>query len=133
MPQDFEMALTAELKSIPTLSDRVYPLVAPDADAGAGTPYLIYLSDYGIPTRTHSGRSGGRTVTLELNIMAERYETLKSVVSSVVNQVYSFVNRKIGSDGPFVQEVFLVTQPFETYEAQPKLYRSVLEFEVYYI
>ncbi|WP_010498542.1 hypothetical protein [Paenibacillus elgii] len=129
--QTFEEALTAEMKSIAALEERVYPGFAPEANAGQGVPYLIYVSSPGLRTKTQDGYQTGRAVRGELNVVSARYANLKTVSAAVLDQFISFERRRIGTDGPFIQEV-TYQQPVELYEDKPNLYRCMIEFEVYY-
>lgn len=129
--QTFEEALTEEMKSIAALEGRVYPAFAPEATAGQGVPYLFYLSSPGLRTKTQDGYLTGRSVRGELNVVAARYASLKPVSTAVLDQLISFERRRIGTDGPFIQEV-TYEQPVELYEDKPKLYRCMIEFEVYF-
>ncbi|WP_025852846.1 hypothetical protein [Paenibacillus ehimensis] len=129
--QTFEEALTAEMKSIAALEGRVYPAFAPEATAGQGVPYLVYLSSPGLRTKTQDGYLTGRVVRGELNVVAARYVSLKTVSAAVLDRFISFERRRIGTDGPLIQEV-TYEQPLEMYEDKPGLYRCLIEFEVYY-
>lgn len=127
---NFEAALTQELKSIAAFSNRVYPLTAPEANAGQGVPYLIYGSSPGVRTKTMSGYGEGKTVRGELNIITSRYSDLKTLEDSVLELLIGMERRVIGTGGPHIQE-FLYNDPVEMYESQPNLYRCVIDFEVY--
>jgi len=128
----FEEALTAELKTIVALNGRVFPLEAPEEPFDLTSPYLIFGSSEGIRTKDLStGYQAGKSVQGELNVMAPRYADMKSIMNSVIDKIISFQSREIGVDGPFVQEV-TYREPVEMFEDKPKLYRSVVEFEVYF-
>lgn len=131
MTQPFEEALTQEMKTIVALGGRVYPAAAPEATAGQGVPYLIYLSSPGLRTKTQDGYQARRVVRGELNVIASRQSDLTALGESVIDMLLSFERRKIGADGPFIQEV-LYEQPVELYEPEPKLYRYLIDFEVYF-
>ncbi|QYR20802.1 DUF3168 domain-containing protein [Paenibacillus sp. sptzw28] len=131
MAQDFEQALDQEMKTITAFSGRVYPLFSPKANAGQGIPYLIYSSSAGRRTKTQDGYQSGREVRGELNVISNRYADLKSLTNAAIDQLISFEQRRIGTDGPLIQEV-TYQQPVELYEEDPKLYRCLIEYEVYY-
>ncbi|MBD0381286.1 tail completion protein gp17 [Paenibacillus sedimenti] len=131
MAQDFEEAMTEEFETITALGGRVYPVFAPEANAGQGVPYLIYTSSAGVRTKTQDGYQTGREVRGELNVITARYADLKTLVNAVIEKFISFAQRSIGTDGPYIQEV-TYEQPVELYEPEPKLHRCVIEFEVYY-
>lgn len=129
---NFEAALTQELKTnIAALENRVYPLAAPEANAGQGVPYLIYGSSEGLRDKTYDGYLKSKAVQCELNIIAERYSDMKAITKQVVALLIGFERRQIGTGGPLIQEL-TYQQPVELYENQPKLYRCVVECTVYF-
>jgi len=127
----FEPALVQELKTIPELQNRVYPLFAPEANAEQGVPYLIYASSEGLRDKTLSGYLESKEVRGELNIIAKRYGDMKAITKKVVALLISFEGRQIGANGPFIEEL-TYQMPVELYEAQPDLHRCVIEFQVYF-
>lgn len=128
---EFEPALAQELKTIAVLGNRVYPLTAPEANAGQGIPYLIYGSSQGLRDKTLGGYLDSKEVRAELNIIASRYADMKAITKQVIALLISFEQRVIGTGGPFIQEL-TYQMPVEIYEDQPKLYRSVVEFSAYF-
>lgn len=126
---DFESSLTLELKSIPELQNRVYPLSAPEKTP---SPYIVYLSSEGTKSKSVSdGYLEGKLVGCEINVIAAKYSVLKEVTRRVVDLLISMERRVIGNKGPFVQELTYET-PIELYEAEPNLYRCVIEIKVYF-
>lgn len=128
---DFETALTAELKTIAALQGRVYPLASPEANAGKGVPYLIYVSSEGVRTRDLDHYRKGRVVEGELNIVTVRYSEMKAITRSVIDIIIGMERRVIGTDGPFIQEV-KYDKAVELWEDGPKLYRCLIDFEMYF-
>lgn len=129
---DFEDALTIELKTIAALNNRVYPLTAPEVEFDLTQPYLIYGSSAGKRTKElGSGYQSGKTVRGELNVIAPRYADMKSITDSVIDKLVSMEQRVIAITGMFIQEL-VYSEPVELYEEKPKLYRSVIDFEVYF-
>lgn len=126
---NFEDALEDELKSIAALQNRVYPLA--NATKQNGTPYVIYVSSEGLRTKTLDGYQAGKQVTGEINVIAARYGDMKSITSSVIDLLVSMERRVIGTGGPFIQEL-VYQEPRELYEEAPKLYRCLIDFEVYF-
>lgn len=127
----FEPALAQELKTIPELQNRVYPLDAPEANAEQGVPYLIYASSEGLRDKTLSGYLESKEVRGELNIIARRYGDMKAITKQVVAILMSFEGRQIGTNGPYISEI-TYQAPVELYEPQPDLYRCMIEFTVYF-
>lgn len=129
--QDFEQALTQELKSVSALGGRVYPLFAPEAVKKNGVPYLIYASSEGLRDKSLDGYMESKEVRGELNVIADRYADMKAITRQVVALLLSFEGRQIGTDGPLIDELIYM-QPIETYESQPELHRCMIEFTVYF-
>lgn len=128
---DFEPALVQELMTIIELQGRIYPLTAPEANAGQGVPYLVYGSSEGLRDKTLGGYLKSKRVRGEINIIAKRYAVMKAITKQVVALLISFEGRQLGVDGPFVEEL-TYQEPVEIYESQPNLERCVIEFEVYF-
>lgn len=129
---DFHVALRHELNAVTALGNRVYPLNAPEARAGNGVPYLIYATSEGLRTKTiGEGYRSGRRVAGELNVIGADYDNMKSTAAAVLDVLISFEGREIGTDGPFIQEL-TYEDPVELYEDKPKLYRCVIDFDIYF-
>jgi hypothetical protein len=128
---DFEAAFVIELKSIAALNNRVYPLVAPEQKFDLTQPYLIYLATPGLRTKDLSTFQTGQTIRGELNIIAPRYLDAHSITTIAIDKLISMQGRAIAETGPFIQEV-VYRQPLTFYEEKPKLYRCMVEFEVYF-
>src|SRR5690606_3217360 len=111
----FEPALVQELRSITALGGRVYPLFAPEAVKKNGVPYLIYASSEGLRDKSLGGYLDSKEVRGELNIIAERYADMKAITKQVVALLMGFEGRRIGTDGPYIEEV-TYQMPVELYE-----------------
>lgn len=130
----FEADLVFELSTIAGLSGKVYPLHAPAKDAAGNpvkAPYVIYISSAGVPVKTLNGFTGSKQIEAELNILADDYDELKALQSSVISKLESFERRVIGAGGLFIQELTYET-PAELYEPLPNLYRSHINFKVHF-
>lgn len=123
---DFEEALTAELEQIEGLMDKVFPL---NAEEGTEAPYLIYVGSEGLEDKTLDGYSDSKEIDCELNIMQYSYSGLKYLTKQVLSKVKSFQSRKIGDDGPFIQNISY-NDSVEIYEKEVDLYRCVIEIKV---
>jgi len=120
-----------ELNTITALGGRIYPLFAPEATKHNGVPYLVYASSEGVRDKTLGGYLKSKEVRGELNIITERYSDLKAITKQVVALLISFEGRRIGTNGPFIEEV-AYQMPMEFYESQPDLRRCLVEFSVYF-
>ncbi|MBO9598633.1 MAG: DUF3168 domain-containing protein [Cohnella sp.] len=127
----FEEALVMELKSITALNDHVYPLNAPEKVRKTGAPYLIYISSQGVRTKTLGGYRGGKRVSVELNVVASTYESMKEITASVIKLIEGMEQRTIGEDGPYLQEV-TYEEPVELYESAPALFRCLIDFTTFF-
>lgn len=127
---NFEEALRDELSSITSLSNKVFPLNAPE---GTKAPYVIYVSNDGVLDKSFEGYLKTRVVDCEINILHKSYGGLKSLAKDVLDKVKSFQSRNIGGiltkDGPFIQNI-TYSKPVEIYESEVKLYRSVIDIKV---
>lgn len=124
---EFEPALVIELGAIEGLSSKVFPLVATE---GVPAPYIAYSSGAGLRDKTLNGYLSNKLIDVDLNIIAASYKEMKRITALVLDKVMSFESRVIGTDGPYVQEL-TYQKPVELYESLPKLYRCVIEFQVY--
>lgn len=129
--QTFEAALETELKTISALGNRVFPAHAPEANKNGGTPYLVYVSSEGLQDKTLDGYMDSKSVRAEVNIIADRYGTMKAITRDVVALLVGFEGRVIGTDGPFISEL-TYNAPVELYEEKPALHRCLVEFDVYF-
>lgn len=126
---DFEAALTMELKTIPDVQNRVYPLNAPE---NAPSPYIIYTSSEGARTNTVTdGYLSDRMVQGEINIVAPKYAIMKQVTRKVIDLLIGMNQRKIGVDGPYINEM-TYEEPTELFEHQVSMFRCVIGFRTYY-
>lgn len=126
---DFESALTMELKTIPDVQNRVYPLNAPEKTIN---PYIIYTSSEGLRTNTITdGYLPDKSVEGEINIVAAKYAVLKQVTRQVIDMLINLNQRVIGSDGPYIDEM-IYEKPVELYEANVSLYRCVVGYKAYF-
>jgi hypothetical protein len=121
-----EAAMREELTAISGLTNKIFPVSAPENTA---TPYLVYLSSEGVNDRTLSGFLSSKTVSVELNILSDTYESLKTITSGVIQRLQSFAGRTIGTAGPYVQEI-VIDAPIEAFEDKTKLYIATFEIRV---
>lgn len=126
---DFEAALTIELKTIPDVQNRVYPLDAPKKTAN---PYITYKSSEGKRTNTiTNGYLSDRSVRGEINVIAPRYSIAKRITSQVIELIAGMNLREIGDAGPYINEM-TYEEPVELFEPAISSYRCVIEFRTYY-
>lgn len=150
---DFEQALIYELKSIPSLDatwigtvaswnaadwswdqeppKRVSPLKSPEYTNSNTSAFVIFSSTYGIQSKSLNGYYDGKSLRVEINAVAKRYAEMHSMEREIVELLISMEQRTIGVNGPYIQEL-TYQSPVELYEDKPKLYRCLIDFEVYF-
>lgn len=125
---DLEQGMTAELSSIAGLSEKVYPVVAPE---GTKAPYLVYALSSNERTMNLTGHDGLVQSQYQLDLYHATYAGLKALKKLVIANLKTYVLRNIGGTGPYIQQVEIIND-FETYEDVVKLYKGVIELEVNY-
>ena len=124
---NFEEALRNELSSISQLTNKIFPLAATE---GVKTPYLVYISNEGVPQKCLSGYFGPTEITGEFHILNDTYSGLKDITKQVISTIKSFQNRLIGGvDGVFIQDA-TYEKPTEQYIDQLFQYLSIISFTV---
>lgn len=128
----FDKALVSELKGIASTQGCVYPLNAPEKVRKSGVPYIIYSSSAGVRTKSiGEGYSGGKQVSVEVNVVTGTYELMKAMTADVVTLLEDMECREIGTGGPYIQELTYF-EPVEFYETEAQLYRCSIEFNVFF-
>lgn len=125
---DFESALRQELTSITELTNKVFPLTAPETTS---PPFIVYLKNDVNPIQTLSSTLDIIQGHYELNLLHSSYSQLQSVYQKVKSKLIDIQQRVIGTNGPFLQECTILNV-VESYENQVKLYRMNIEFKVTY-
>lgn len=124
----FEEALRSELITLSNLSNKVFPVFAPEMTS---SPYVTYQKTNINFIKTMNGTSETRFSRYELDLIAQTYSELQNLTMTVKNKLISFEGRIIGTNGPFVQSV-VIENVIEGYEQLPKLYRSNIEVLFYF-
>lgn len=119
----FEEALKAELETVTGLSGVVFPL---QAQEGTPSPYVIYLSQEGLPEKTLDGFLTLRTVHLDLNIMGDTYSTMKTTTQAVIAKINGWLGTTIGSGTVKIRDITW-DKVNELYEFQVLQYRCLIQ------
>lgn len=122
-----EKALRYELNIIPELTNKIFPTNAPE---GEKAPYLVYMTRKKL-LKVLDGHTKDREAYVMLNILCNSYAEMKEITSKVENLIISFPLRKIGGNGPYVQDITL-DEITETYENELKLQRGIIPFKICY-
>lgn len=125
----FEAALRAELMTITSLNNKVFPMRAPE---GTEAPYLIYTTTLGDYDKSLEGWHKSKGVTVELNVIHARAADVRSLAAQVMVLVMGFEGRQLASTGPLINEIVFEGEGVELYEAQVDLYRKVISFKTYF-
>ncbi len=128
---NFEEALEKELKAIPELENKIFPVVAPDYVLA---PYLVYKKESLKFVKTLSGVIPNKAEGIyKLAILSDDYPELQTISFGVRNALFGFLQRKIGDEetGPFVENVS-VEFLGDGYVLSEDLYRSDMQCTVKY-
>lgn len=125
----FEAALRAELITITGLSNKVYPVNAPE---GTAAPYVTYESGLLDEEKTLGGFLTSGSLECSLDVLGATYGDMKSYSKAVKAKVKTFVNRTIGTGGPFIQDIEFAELAPELYESEVNMYRCIITFTAYY-
>ena len=126
---DFEKALRAELIGISALSNKVYPVNAPE---GTSAPYATYESGDLAEIKTHEGFGATGTLECTVDVFGKTYGEMKAVSRATKAKIKTFLGRVIGTDGPFIQNLTFEDLLPEMYEPNVDLYRKSITFTVFY-
>lgn len=119
-----DKALRYEInKNIPVIVNKIYPTNAPE---GKEAPYLVYIRDAFKQTKDLDGFKKRYEVTYLLNVFGNSYIEMEPLTEQVKNLVISFIDKEIGQDGIFVEDVKL-NNVTSTYEYELKLYRGIID------
>ena len=125
----FEAALRSELVTISGLSNKVFPIRAPE---GTEAPYLIYTTSVGEYDKSLDGWHKSKSVAAELNILHNSITKLRALTREVMALVMTFEGKTLGETGPVVDEIVFEGDSVEMYEPQADLYRKVINMRIYY-
>lgn len=125
----FEAALRAELMTITSLNNKVFPMRAPE---GTEAPYLIYTTTLGDYDKSLEGWHKSKGVTVELNVIHDRASAVRALGREVQVLVMGFEGRQLASTGPLIDEIVFEGEGVELYEAQADVYRKVISFKTYF-
>lgn len=124
----FGEALRFELIQIPQLNNKVFPVIAPASTESAFLVYKRKNVDY---KKTLSGRTNLANAIYELSIVTNSYAEKEEIESLITVIIMSFLNRNIGDNGPYIQDVTFRLQE-EIYAFEPDLISSTIQLEVIY-
>lgn len=125
---NFEQALRAELVTLSGLSNKVFPLNAPE---GTATPFVVYAKANTDYIKSMDGTQLIRQGRYDIDVLAQTYSALQDQIVAIKNKILSFEGRIIGTGGPFVQSVQILNL-IEMYENQVQFYRGSFEIIFYY-
>ncbi|TGE31328.1 DUF3168 domain-containing protein [Desulfosporosinus sp. Sb-LF] len=124
---DLEQGLTVELSAIPGLESKVYPITAAQ---DTPTPYATYALGSSERTSDLTGRTALIKQQYQIDVYESTYAGLKNLKKPIIQKLKSLNLRSIGDTGPLIQQAE-ITNDYETYEIEAKLYRAILEVDLY--
>ncbi|MEG2289919.1 MAG: hypothetical protein RSA29_02625 [Clostridium sp.] len=98
----FEEALRAELMQISELNKKVFPLAAPKNEKG---PFVTYKEDDVTFNKMLQGTGNKAECIYSLIVVSNDYLVLQGVKEKVKDKLLTFWGRKIGTDGPMIQNI----------------------------
>lgn len=125
----FEAALRAELITVTGLSNKVYPVNAPE---GTMAPYVTYETGLMSEEKALDGFQASGTLECSLDVLGATYGDMKTYSKAVKAKVKGFLNRTIGTGGPFIQNITFSELAPELYESEVNMYRCIITFTVFY-
>lgn len=124
---DLEAGLKIEL-TVTELESKVFPDNAPE---GTKTPYLTYSHDSSDHQCELQGYNSSRSDNYVIEVFHERKSTVISLKKSIVSKLKAMWEKNIALSGPYIQQLEILND-FETYEDAVKLYKGVVEINIYY-
>lgn len=111
-----EATVAAAIKTVAALSNRVYPLNAPE---GVAMPYCVYVSSGTTEDDTLGGWIGSYDTTIEINLIHSTYKGVKELAQAVTAAL------KALNCAVHISE----NQP-EIYEHEINAYRKIIEIKL---
>ena len=124
---DLEQGLTVELSALPGLENKVFPIAAAQ---GTEAPFITYALGSSERTIDLLGNVDLVKLQYQLDLYHLTYAGLKAFKKTVIQRVKTFNMRALAGSGPFVQQAE-ITNEYETYEFEVKLYRGIVEITIY--
>lgn len=124
---DLEQGLTVELSALPGLEAKVFPITAAQ---GTLAPYITYALGSNERTQNLMGQDGSIKSQYQLDLFHSTYVGLKALKRSVIQRIKTFNMRILAGTGPYIQQAE-ITNDYETYEFEAKLYRGIIEIDIY--
>lgn len=114
-----ETVIVEAIERVPTLSDRVFPLNAPEKQL---PPYCVYVSYGATETDTLGGWIGSYDGEIEVNIIHKSYKGMKALSKQVVDQLKMITEASLSirEDSP------------EIYESEIQAYRKIINIKMMY-
>lgn len=124
---DLEQGLTVELAALLGLENKVFPIIAAQ---GTEAPYITYVLGSSERTQDLLGDNGLVKAQYQLDLYHSTYAGLKAFKKSVIQRIKTFNMRNLAGTGPYIQQVE-ITNDYETYESDVKLYRGIIELDLH--
>jgi hypothetical protein len=116
---------------VPELDGEIYPTNAPKT---ASKPFLVYTKHGSNKIKTLDGFVNTGINNYIFNIIAKRYETMKSLTQRVDDLLKTLAQRTIGENGiKFVDDIEIhnISETHE-HELHGGVERGIIDFTIYY-
>ena len=124
---DLEQGFTVELSALPGLENKVFPITAAQETAA---PYITYVLGSNERTCDLLGQAELVKSQYQLDLYHPTYAGLKAFKKIVIQRIKTFNMRTLAGSGPYIQQAEIVND-YETYEFELKLYRGIIELDIY--
>jgi hypothetical protein len=122
---NFEQAILVELSGI---TSKVYPL---DAQQGATAPYIVYTNNRTVRLKSHTTHTGLINSDYQFDIFHTTYESLVSLLSSIITELKTWEKTNLGITGPYIQDMY-ITDEVKTFDYETLLYQGTIDFTITY-
>lgn len=124
---EVEKAVRAKINTIAELTNKVFPLSAPE---GTTAPYVVYVTTADTETDTLGGWIGSYDATVEINVIHSSYSGMKSMSKTVISALKTLNDSTYG--GVDFQAVHIDSNQPELYEKEIDMYRKIINFTANY-
>lgn len=98
----FEEGLSIELGSIVDLTEKIFPIIAPQKTE---QPFVIYKKDNVKFKKTFDGISNKAEAIYSLVLVEKDYAKLQRISSDVISKLLSLQGRPIAAIGPVIENI----------------------------
>ena len=117
------------IKSIPALTNSIYPTNAPE---GVLKPYLVYARISTRKIKTFQGYEDKEAVSYMFSVMATKYSEMVNLRKQVETMLLGLAKTNIGVlEDTYIEDID-INNIDEQYEHELKINRGIIDFTIYY-